>query len=168
MRSYFDIKNLTRNKIIEACDENDEYMHLHKIAVNLAIDAGISPNITVYVYKNYDSAGTASLWPSHPWIYVDKDLAGLMPLNEFAAVIAHELGHIKANDMFFSKCFKNLPLPLMLANYNSLPIMLLTFPFFHFVGKLYSRHRERQADRFSAKLVGSSFLTEFFERGSQM
>ena len=60
-------KALRFRKCIQACDEGYKYMHLHKIAANLAIDAGISPNIKVYILKDYPGiAGTGSLWPSHP------------------------------------------------------------------------------------------------------
>ena len=160
-------KALKFRKCIQACDESYKYMHLHKIAANLAIDAEISPNIKVYILENYPGiAGTGSLWSTHPWIVIDKKWAESAPLNEFAAVIAHEIGHLKAKDNIHRTFFGSLTYTIMSLHFKSL--RLISLPLRYLIEMKRSRSKEYKADLVAAKLVGSPSMIEFLQHHDAM
>ena len=121
-----------------------------------------SPNIKVYILENYPGiAGTGSLWSAYPWIFIDKKWAESAPLNEFAAVIAHEIGHIKGKDIFYGTCFGSLTCTIMSVYFKQL--MLISLPLRYLIEMKRSRSKEYKADLVAAKLVGSKSVITFFQ-----
>ena len=163
---FFVLKCLNK---IEACDKNYKYMHLHIIANDIAQKAGIKSTIKVYILDTFTGiAATGSMLPTHPWIVVDKKWAETAPLTEFAAVIAHEIGHIQSHDMFKSLTIHSFATSLIAQVFQS------PWPFFGgmFVLMLLelrqAKAAERKADLTSAKLVGSRSLVGFFKRNVRL
>ena len=162
---FFILKCLNK---IEACDENYKYMHLHIIANDIAQKAGIKSTIKVYIIDTFDGiAATGSMLPTHPWIFVDKKWAESAPLTEFAAVVAHEIGHIQSHDLFKRLTIRSFATSLIAQVFQS------PWPFFGgmFVLMLLElrqcKSAERKADLASAKLVGSRSLVGYFKRNER-
>ena len=159
---FFILKCLNK---IEACDENYKYMHLHIIANDIAQNAGIKSTIKVYIIDTYDGiAATGSMLPTHPWIFVDKKWAETAPLTEFAAVIAHEIGHIQSNDVFKRLTMYSFATSLIGQLFQSPWPLVGGMVVYKLVEDRLSRSAEHKADLTSAKLVGSRSLIGFFKR----
>ena len=95
-----------------------------------------------------------------PTVFVDK-WAESATLTEFAAVLAHEIGHIKAKDIFYCTCFGSLPCSIMTIYFKSL--RLISLPLRYLIEMKRSRSKEFKADLVAAKLVGSKSVITFFQ-----
>jgi heat shock protein HtpX len=147
---------------------------LHEMTAMLAQRAGLPMPALYVIHEDQPNAFATGRSPSSAAVAVNTGLLNLMPENEVAGVIAHELAHIKNRDTLIMTVTASVAGAIsMLANFgmifgganrdrNSSPfgpigmiLMLVLAPIAAAIVQMaVSRSREYEADRVGAEITG--------------
>lgn len=167
-------------------DASDTHPHIQFMAVDVAKHANISSNIKVYIRNGGGTnAWTGSIFPNYPWIVVTISLADSCSYDEICGVIAHEVGHIKHNEIFWEAKYSFAGIFILNRLMTALFSDRKRFNVGHvtighevscyvvavannIVSNIRRRNKEYAADKFSAQMVGATGQWTFLTRIANM